>query len=108
MVELYSTATEFLANAITLTRGTAADITAVGVYHTLTPTEVPEESDFTEVLLVEPGDPLAEGTNLDVLSLVGPAVTADLVLAAGDWQRFVMVKTASETIIRKVDVVTIL
>lgn len=106
MVELYSTGTEFLANSITLTRGTAADIVSVGVYHSLNPNEVPDEADFTTVTLVEPGDPLADGNNVDVLSLIGP--DGDLALAAGDWQRFVMVKTATETIIRKTDVVTIL
>jgi hypothetical protein len=108
MVELYSTATEFLANAITLTRGAAAGITAVGVYHSIDPNEVPEVDDFTEVLLVEPGDPLADGSNLDVLSRVGPKVGADLVLAPGTYQRWVLVSTASEDVIRKVDVIEIL
>lgn len=108
MVEQYSTATEYSANAITLTRGTTADITSVGVFHSIDPNEVPDVTDFTTVTLVEPGDPLADGTNIDVLSLIGPKAGADLILAAGDWQRWVLVSTTSEDIIRKVDVVTIL
>lgn len=106
MVDLYHTATEYLANAITITRGSVTDIISVGVYHTLSPTLIPEESDFTVVTLVKPGDPLAQGTNTDVLSLVGPA-DGDVVLTAGDWQRWVLVKTSTEVIIRKVDVVEV-
>lgn len=108
MAELYSTATEFLANSITITRGSASDITSVGVFHSLNPNEVPEPGDFTTVTLVEPGDPLAEGANTDVLSLVGSKVGADLALAAGDWQRWILVQTASEDIVRRADVVTVL
>jgi hypothetical protein len=108
MPELYSTATEYLANALTFTRGSVADITMVGVYHTLDPLEVPDEADFIEVQLVASPNPLAEGANIDILSLVGPGVGADVTLAVGDWQRWVLVKTNTETIIRKIDVVTIL
>ena len=107
MAELYSTATEYLANALTFTRGSLADVTSVGVYHTLDPLFVPADTDFTAVTVVSPSDPLGDGVNIDVVSLVGPAVGADLALGVGDWQRWVMVKTATETIIRKVDVVTV-
>ena len=106
MVDLYSTSTEYLANALTIVRGTAADIESVGVYHTEDPDEVPADTDFTPVTLVSsPTDPLADGNNIDVLSLMG---TGALALAAGTYQRWVMVKTATETIIRKVDVVEVL
>lgn len=108
MAELYSTATEFLANSITISRGSASDITSVGVFHSLNPNEKPEPGDFTTVTLVEPGDPLAEGANTDVLSLIGSKVGADLALTTGDWQRWVLIQTPSEEIIRKVDVVTVL
>jgi hypothetical protein len=110
MVDLYRTATEYLANQITITRGTAADIVAVGVYHTSDPTYVPEEADFIPAQLVEPGDPLAQGDMIDIVSLVGPASPAGaghIELAAGEHQRWVMIKTASEVIIRKVDVVEV-
>lgn len=107
MAELYSTATEYLANALTFTRGSVADVVSVGVYHTLDPLEVPAVADFIEVPLVQSPDPLAEGSNIDVISLIGPGVGADLALTAGDWQRWVLVTTATETIIRKVDVVTV-
>jgi hypothetical protein len=108
MVQLYSTATEYLANALTFSRGSAADVIEVGVYHSLNPLYVPSEADFVQVTLVEPGDPLAQGNVIDVLSLVGPGPGADLALAPGDWQRWVLVKTNTEVIIRKVDVVTVL
>lgn len=108
MVNLYHTATEYLANEITLTRGTVDDIIDVGVYHTTDAAKIPEASEFQIVQLVEPGDPLAEGTKIDILSLVGPESTSpNIVLTAGTYQRWVMVRTAVETIIRKVDVVEV-
>lgn len=107
MVALFNTATEYLANAITISRGAVTDITAVGVYHNINPAIVPTVAQFTTVLLVKPGDPLADGTNIDVLSLIGSKVGAHLALTAGDWQRWVLVQTASENVIRKVDVVTV-
>lgn len=107
MAQLYSTATEYVANALTFTRGSVNDIVSVGVYHTQDPADVPAEADFAAAMLIsDPTDPLAEGSNIDVLTLIGPG-TGGTVLAVGDWQRWVMVKTANETIIRKVDVVTI-
>lgn len=110
MVDLYSTATEYLANAITITRGSVADITEVGVYHTANPSYVPEEDDFTPAELIEPGDPLAQGALIDILSLIGPASPAGaqhIELAAGTYQRWVLIKTVVEVIIRKVDVVEV-
>lgn len=107
MAQLYSTATEYLANSLTFTRGSVDDVVRVGVYHTLNPTEVPDESDFVTVELVEPGEPLAQGSTIDVLSLIGPGPGAHLALTPGNWQRWVLVKTSTEIIIRKVDVVEV-
>jgi hypothetical protein len=78
--------TEYTANAITLKRGLVTDIITV--------------------LLVKPGDALADGSNLDILSKIGPR-SGDVILAAGDWQRWCYVKTANEDILRKVDTITI-
>lgn len=107
-VELYSTATEYLANSLTFNRGDEGDVTSVHVYHDIDPNAVPTEASFTTVQLVSPPDPLSEGTNIDVLSLIGPGVGAHLALTAGDYQRWVGVKTANEFIIRKTDTVTVL
>lgn len=109
-MELYAGATEYIANALTFTRGTVADITNVYVFHSLDPNASPVVADFTEVVLVSDPttDPLASGGNIDVLSLIGPGVGAHDTLAAGDYQRFVAVKTANEFIIRKTDTITVL
>ena len=107
-IEIFNTATEYLSNSLTFTRGSVDDVLMVGVFHSLDPNEVPAENDFIEVTLVEPGDPLAQGNTVDVLSLVGPAsVNPNIVLTPGDYQRWVLVKTSTEIIIRKVDVVTV-
>lgn len=109
--ELYNTATEFVANALTLTRGTVSDLLVVGVYHTVNPAEIPTVAQFTEVTLVDGTvDPLpanAEEGVIDVLSLIGSKVGADLALAAGDYQRWVLVQTAQEDIIRRPDTITV-
>lgn len=110
MVDLYSTATEYLANQITITRGTASDIVSVGVYHTEDPLYVPTEADFIPAELVLPGDPLAQGDFIDVISLIGPASPPDathIELTPGTYQRWVLVTTVVEVIIRKVDVVEV-
>lgn len=111
MAEIYHTATEYVANELTITRGSVSDIVSVGVYHTTSPNDIPDVSDFTVVSLADgttlPLPPLAETGKIDVLSLIGPR-DADLVLTAGDYQRFVLVTTATEDVIRKVDVLTIL
>ncbi|NJP27118.1 hypothetical protein FLW53_23535 [Microbispora sp. SCL1-1] len=111
MAEMFHTGTEWLANTITITRGTVADITTVGVYHSLDPNVIPEVEDFTTVQLVDgtapDPDPLAQAGLVEALSLIGPR-NGDLVLDPGDWQRFVLVQTATEDIIRKIDVITVL
>lgn len=113
---LYSTGTEYTSNAITLLRGTVASITSVGVYHNSNPATVPTVADFTSVKL-------ADGTNsgseyyalaipgeVDVVALIGPKAGADLSLAGGDvsYQRWVLVQTTAEDIIRAADTITVL
>jgi hypothetical protein len=110
MPEKYAGATEYIANALTFNRGGVEDVTAVYVFHSTDPNVSPEDTDFTQVYFVShpQQDPLGSGTNIDVLSLIGPGPGAHMDLAPGDWQRFVAVETANEFIIRKTDVVTIL
>lgn len=108
-VQQYAKGTEYLANELTMTRGTPADITAVGVYHDTDPSVIPDVADFTTVTLVQAGDPLAEaGVALDVLSLIGPKAGADDALVAGTYQRWVLVQTAAEDIIRRPDTIEVL
>lgn len=114
-VSLYHTATEYLSNALTISRGSINDITAVGVYHDSDPGVIPDVLDFTTVVLAD-GTAGPSGQNyelaitgeIDVVSLIGPKAGADLSLTAGDYQRFVLVQTANEDIIRKVDTITVL
>jgi hypothetical protein len=109
MAQIYHTATEYAANALTFLRGDPADVTAVGVYHDVNPATVPEVGDFTTVTLIsDDDDPLAEGDFIDVLSLIGVEEGADETLTAGDYQRWVCISTATERIIRKVDVLEVL
>lgn len=111
MATLYHTATEYTANQLTLLRGTVSDIVSVGVYHNIDPNTVPLVSDFTTVTLVDgtttPLPPLAESGIIDVVSLVGPRSGQVNLTAAGTYQRWVLVKTAAEDIIRAVDTVII-
>ena len=113
-VTLHNSATEYLSNALTITRGTIADITSVGVYHDTNPATIPAVLDFTTVTLAD-GTAGSGGTNyqlaitgeIDVVSLIGSKAGADLSLAAGDYQRWVLVQTTAEDIIRKVDTLTV-
>ena len=113
-VTLYSTGTEYTSNALTLIRGTAADITSVGVYHNVNPSTIPAVSDFITCTLADGTDPLsvnyplAVKGELDVVALIGPKVGADLALATGTWQRWILVQTVMEDVIRKVDTITVL
>lgn len=108
----YAAGTEYAANQITLLRGSAADIVSVGVYHDTDPSVRPEVADFTAVTLVdgteEPLPALAEDGKIDVLSLIGARVSADVTLTPGDYQRWVLISTADEDIIRPVDTITVL
>lgn len=111
MATIFHTATEYVANELTILRGSVSDISAVGVYHTTNPSEIPAVEDFTTVTLVDGvkvnPDPLSEEGKIDVISLIGPA-SGDVELVAGDYQRFVLVQTSTENIIRKVDVLEVL
>jgi len=114
---LYSTATEYIANTLTLTRGSVSDITSVGIYVNTNPNTIPTVAQFTAVQLVNgtitPLPPLAVAGQVDVLTKAGPGgsgVTAgDLAsLTTGSYQVWILVKTGSEAIIRKVDTLVIL
>lgn len=114
--QLFSTATEYIANAITLTRGHVSDITSVGIYVNTNPNTVPTVSQFTTVTLVDgtatPLPGLAVAGEIDVLTRVGAGATGvaagDLsTLTAGSYQVWILIMTASEAIIRKVDTLTI-
>lgn len=105
MPSIPRTGTEYVANELTFTRGTVADVVSVGVFHSNDPTVVPTVAQFTTVQLVQPGDALAQGTKIDVLSLIGPR--GGVTLTPGDYQRWVLVKTATEDIIRRPDTLTI-
>ncbi len=105
-VTLYSTGTEYVMNEVTMLRGTFADVTSVGVYHTVSPNVVPTVAEFAVAAKVVPGDALAEGTKNDVASRIGTR-TGAILLTAGDYQRFVLLVTASEDIIRFADTITV-
>lgn len=108
-VDMFLNGTEWFANEITILRGTVADITAVGVYHNINPNVQPLVTDFIIVTL-EPGTgPLAEAGKIDIMSRIGHKSTPHWVPpAAGDYQRWALIQTAQEDIIRKLDTVTIL
>jgi hypothetical protein len=107
-VTMAHTATQYLANSLTFTRGSAADVLGVGVYYASDPNEVPAVDDFVEARLVQPGDPLAEGQLTDILARPGARPDADVALAKGDYQVWLLVTTADEDIIIKQDTVTVL
>lgn len=113
---VYRTATEYTANELTLSRGNAGDIVSVGVAMISDPATVPAVGAFTPVLLISPettpGHALLDGTKIDVVAKIGPgggAVAAGdfPALTAGDYQRWVLVETADELIIRRPDVVSV-
>lgn len=106
-VQIPRTGTEWVANELTVRRGSTADITFVGTFYTNDPAVIPDLDDFTETVLVEPGDPLAEGDLTDIATLVGPR-NGHVTLAPGDYQTWVRVSTVTEDIIRRPDTITIL
>lgn len=109
MVSQYKEGTEWIANEITLHRGVVADILTVGIYHNTNPNTHPAIGDFTIVTLEDGTGPLADGTKIDILSRIGPKVGAHINLSvAGDYQRWGLIQTAQEDIIRKLDTITIL
>jgi hypothetical protein len=119
-VSLYANATEYIANAITLTRGHVSDIVQVGIYVNTSPNIVPTISQFTTVTLVDGTaggtlPPLAIAGEIDVITKVGPGSTGPpsvpagqlSTLTPGSYQVWILIITASEAIIRKVDTLTI-
>lgn len=108
-VSLYHSATEYISNALTFTRGTSSDVTSVGFYATTVLNAIPLVASFTSVTLaIAPGNPLAIAGETDVVTLVGPRSGQVNYTVPGDYQVFVLVTTATEDIIRKCDVLTIL
>lgn len=105
--------TEYVAHELTFVRGDASDVSHVGIYANTDPNTWPTvgnvsggmAGDFTVVDLIQPPDALAEGTKIDVLAKISSTVlrlAADLMLAPGDYQLWVLVATgSSEEIIRK-------
>jgi hypothetical protein len=123
MVDLFNSGTEYLACQITLLRGVIADITDVGVYLTTNPNDIPDPDptgatlgDFVEVLLVDgtgtpPLPALAEEDKIDIVFKVGPRggdFGDPTPLTAGDYQVYVLIRTASEDIIRRPSTITII
>jgi hypothetical protein len=122
---IFASATEYIANAISLTRGHVSDITGVGIYVNTNPNIEPTISQFTMVTLLDGTasvpPPLAVPGEIDVLTKVGPGASAvtgppaypavpagDLAaLTAGSYQVWILVRTSAEAIIRKVDTLTI-
>lgn len=111
-IQLYHTGTEYTSNSITLLRGTSASITNVGVYHSTNPAYIPLVTDFISVTLADgttlPPSALAIPGELDVVALIGPKAGAQMNLAVGVWQRWVLVQTSTEDLIRAADTVTVL
>jgi hypothetical protein len=122
-VTLFANATEYIANAVTLTRGKISDITNVGIYVSTNPNVIPTVTQFTHVQLVDgtgtpPLPPLAVAGEVDVVTKVGPGSAAsgpwpavpagDLAaLTPGSYQVWILIVTASEAIIRKIDTLTL-
>lgn len=111
--DIYTSDTVYTANEITFIRGGAGDVLEVLVYHNEDPNVVPEYGDMTEVALVQAPDPLAVGSRIDILTLVGPGVASlvdpgDVELVAGDHQRWGGVRTASEFKVFKLDTITVI
>ncbi len=110
-VGLFSTATEYVANTLTITRGLVTDITLVGFYVNANPAVVPAVNQFTTVTLVngvkQPPDPNSVLGQIDVLTLIGPRGGNITGLTTGTYQVFVLISTAVQDIIRKVDTLTI-
>ena len=107
MSDIWITATEYRRNAITLASGTLGDITAVGIALRTNPNDVPDPNtaggagfigEFTEVAL--------DGN--DILTLIGPRGGDIVPVAPGDYQVFVLVRTADEDIIRDPSTLTVM
>lgn len=107
-VTMAHTATQYLANSLQFNRGTPADVLSVGAFYATDPNQVPQVSDFYTSQLVKPGDALAEGNLVDILTLVGARPSAAVSLSAGDYQVWLLVTTSDEDIIFKMDTLELL
>jgi hypothetical protein len=120
MVSLHKTATEYTANQVTFNRGSVSDIVAVGIFMTTDPALIPTFAQFVTATLVDgtggSPPPLAEAGKVDILAKIGPGgggVSAGIydfsaIATQTDYQRWTMVRTADEIIIRRPDTVTII
>jgi len=112
-VNLYSTATEYIAVPITLGRGKVTDIISVGMYVNVNAATIPTVGAFTTVILVDgtaapPLPALAVAGEIDILALVGPGAGSNFPsLTTNAYQIWVLITTANEQIIRKCDTLTI-
>lgn len=109
---IYVSGTVYLANEVTMVRGTPADVLEVLVYHDTDANVVPTYAEMTEVQWITTG-PLQEDSKNDVLSKMGPGVAAlvdpgevDL-QTPGDYQRWVGIRTADEFVPVPIDTVTV-
>jgi hypothetical protein len=105
MSDIWITATEYRRNALTIVDGVVGDITAVGIALRSSPNDVPDPTgtglgEFTEVAL--------DVTGPDVVSLIGPRSGDITAPAVGDYQVFILVRTADEDIIRRPSTLTVM
>ena len=105
MSDIWITATEYRRNALTIVQGTVGDITSVGIALRSNPNDVPDPSgtglgEFTEVSLDETGP--------DIVTLIGPRNGDIEAPAVGDYQVFILVRTADEDIIRRPSTLTVM
>lgn len=106
MSDIWITATEFRRNSLTLVPpAVIGDVTAVGIALRQDPDDVPDPSgtglgEFTAVTL-DPAGP-------DIVSLIGPRNGDIIPAAVGDYQVFILVRTAEEDIIRRPSTLTVM
>lgn len=111
-ITLYHTGTRYTYNQVTFLNGTQGDVISVGLYHTTSATYIPVTTDFTTVTLNDgtatPPDPLAITGQIDIVGLIGSRGQITNLTTAGDYQRWIYIKTSTEDIIAQVDVVTVM
>src|SRR4029077_11320550 len=103
--DIWITATEYRRNSLTINSGTVGDILQVGVALRSNPNDVPDPTgtglgEFTAVTL-DPAGP-------DVLTLFGPRGGDIIPSGVGDFQVFVLIRTADEDIIRRPSILTVM
>jgi hypothetical protein len=103
--DIWITATEYRRLGITINSGVVGDITGVGMALRSSPNDVPDPSgagmgEFTAVTLDVAGP--------DIVALIGPRAGDIIPSAVGDYQVFVLIRTADEDIIRRPSTLTVL